>query len=317
MKKNIFLNFSVSTLLVLVIFACSQERLTPLVQVGVGTEKIVDFNPVYEYNNMESLQKPIEKVTISSRADIPYTTKKGSIIWIYEENLKDQNGKKVSYPYDLEIIELLTYKDIILFNKPTTSNNLVLSTGGALYVQPVKDKQNLLMAKRPRIDFFGIKSDPEMRLFYQEKAKEGGVSGDRMTWVLAGEGPGRPLDSLSIDRQKVYQIFPAKYGWINCDKFANFQGEKTKITISSTYPELKSIMIFLVIPRITSVIAVYDGKSLELPVGEKIKLVAVAKSVEKEYYASFKEIVIEKDMQINIKLSPTTEADYLANLEKL
>ncbi len=317
MKKNIFLNFSVSIALIFGVFACSQERLTPLVQAGVGTEKIVDFNPVYNYNNMESLQKPIEKVTINSRADIPYTTKKGTKIWIYEENLKDQNGKKVGYPYDLEIIELLTYKDMILYNKPTTSNERILSTAGAIYVQPVKDKQNLSLALKPRIDFFGINIDSKMQLFYQENALNGGVTNDRKTWGRPSEFPKGVSDSLLINGQKFYQIFPAQYGWINCDKFANLTGETTPITISSIYPEIKTMMIFIVIPRLTAVLPVFEGKSVSLPLGEKIKIVAVAKSVEKEFYSSIREITVVKDLTVNLKLSATTEADFLAALEKL
>ena len=315
--KNIFLNFSVAVILIFGVIACSQDRLIPLQQTGVGVEKIVDFNPVYNYNNMESLQKPVEKFTVNSRSDIPYTSKKGTKIWIYEENLRDANGKKVGYPYDLEIIELLSYKDIILYNKPTTSNDRILSTAGAFYVQPKKDKQNLIIEGSPRIDFFGMKIDPEMKLFYEENAIDGGVTNDRKTWGEAREVPGANQGEISINGQKFYQILPGKYGWINCDKFANIEGEKTRLTIESSYPELKSMMIFVVIPRISSVIAVYGGKALELPIGEKVKVVAVAKSVENEFYSSFKDITLDKDMVLKLRLSATTEADFITALEKL
>jgi hypothetical protein len=171
MKTSIITNISLSFLLILLAFGCSQDRLTPLNLEGTGTVKIVDFNPVYNYNVMESLNKSTEKFTINSQTDLPYTTKKGTKIWIYDYNLKTTNGQAVKYPFDLEIIELYTLKDMVIYNKPTMANEQLLSTDGAFYIKAFQNKKELKMGEYPRIDMPSKQTDNAMTLFYEVLAK--------------------------------------------------------------------------------------------------------------------------------------------------
>jgi hypothetical protein len=73
----------------------------------------------------------------------------------------------------------------------------------------------------------------------------------------------------------------------------------------------------MVMPRISSVMGVYDGISGEIPAGETVKIVAVAKSQEGEFYSFFTEIISEKAKVVDLKLAATTEAEFLTKLEKL
>jgi hypothetical protein len=319
MKTSIITNISLSFLLILLAFGCSQDRLTPLNLEGTGTVKIVDFNPVYNYNVMESLNKSTEKFTINSQTDLPYTTKKGTKIWIYDYNLKTTNGQAVKYPFDLEIIELYTLKDMVIYNKPTMANEQLLSTDGAFYIKAFQNKKELKMGEYPRIDMPSKQTDNAMTLFYEVIAKNAGATNDRMTWQKSDfkETPNKQQESIFFTNKAAYQIFPSQYGWINCDKFYNFLGEKVKIEFKSTYPEIKNMMIFMVMPRISSVMGVYDGISGEIPAGETVKIVAVAKSQEGEFYSFFTEIISEKAKVVDLKLAATTEAEFLTKLEKL
>jgi hypothetical protein len=323
MKKSIYTHIGLSFLLLLIVFSCSQDRLTPLNLEGTGTEKIVDFNPVLNYNVMESLNKSTEKFTINSQTDLPYTTKKGTKIWLYDYNLQSSTGQAVKYPFDIEIIELFTLKDMVLYNKPTMSNEQLLSTDGAFYIKAFQNKKELKMGIYPRIDIPSKQTDNAMTIFYEVLAKNAGLTNDRMTWQKSDFLPidngvqQRQAEAILFGNKNAYQIFPSQYGWINCDKFYNFLGEKTKIEFKSTYPEIKNMMIFMVIPRINSVLAVYDGVSAEIPIGETVKVVAVAKSVEGEYYTYFTDFTSASGKIIDFKLSASTEADFLAKLDKL
>jgi hypothetical protein len=320
MKTSIFTNLFLSIFIFTLVLGCSQDRLTPLNLEGTGTEKIVDFNPVYNYNVMESLNKSTEKFTINSQTDLPYTTKKGTKIWIYDYNLKTANGQPIKYPFDLEIIELYTLKDMVLYNKPTMSNELLLSTAGAFSIRAFQNKKELSMGEYPRIDMPSKNMDKAMTLFYEVPAKDRGATEDRVTWQVSDfrENPnGKQQESIFSGNQSAYQIFPKQYGWINCDKFVNFLGEKTKVTFKSSYPEIKNMMVFMVLPRLNSVMSVFGGVSGEIPVGEEVKLVAVAKSAEGEFYSFFTNFNSNASQVIDIKLSATTEADFLAKLDKL
>jgi hypothetical protein len=314
MQNSILLKLCFSVTILFTVLSCSQNRITPSDVKGTGTEKIVDFNVVYNYNVMESLLKTQQKYTVNSITDLPIKTKKGTSLWIYDYNLKTANGQVVKYPFDVDIIELYTLKDMVLYNKPTMSGDLLLSTAGAIYINPSQNQVALKIGEFPRFDMPTAQTDPNMTIFYEIM-----TDNERRTWRKSDfrETNNKQQEGIFFTNKQAYQIFPSQYGWINCDKFYNFLGEKVKIEFKSTYPEIKNMMIFMVMPRISSVMGVYSGMSGEIPAGETVKIVAVAKSTEGEFYSYFTEIISEKNKIVELKLTETTEAEFLGKLDKI
>jgi hypothetical protein len=293
-------------------YACSIDRTLLPEKDDIKTKT---FENSYNISLFTKQKLTPTKITIKNTNQLPITTKKGTKIWVYDYDFLTSGNKIPQYPIDLEIIELYTLKDIILYEKPTTSYDRILTTAGAIYWNVLKDGE--ILSKVGNSSYLSIpaqKTDAEMWLFY------GNYDGrEAFTWT--------PADTIrqanTIERpiifanKAAYEIFPDRLGWINCDKFYEYNGEKTTIKFTSEYPNLDAIKIFIVFPNINSVIQVWDGESLQCPVGETAKIIAIAETKENEVYAFFKDITVEANHKIEIKLEKTTEQEVLSALERL
>jgi hypothetical protein len=271
---------------------------------------------------LSKLAEKTSKYTINSTTDLPIVTAKGTKIWVYEFNVTNSNGTQARYPYDVEIVEMFRLGDMVLHQKPTTSFGNILVTAGALYFNVSKDGKSLIANQSlpPQINVIPQlqKLDTSMRLFYGTLDRQ-----EQFTWIAA------PIDSTRNPTQQKenppplvfglqqYQLFPRNFGWINCDKFLNSPLPRTSVKFTSVFPKLESIIVFMVFPDIKSVIRVWNGNSLEVPIGEKVKIVAVAQTEEKEVFSMFKDITVAKDQVVEIKVIKTEEKDFLDALQKL
>ena len=320
------LHFLLKTLLVgifaISIYSCSKDRLIPI-EVDTVAEEVNPFkDKVFEYPyNLPLLPKlasKAEKLRINSVNDLPIITKKGTKLWIYESNVRTPQNGSVSYPFDIEIIELYTLKDMLLHRKPTVSFSRMLVTGGAIYLNVSKNGTNLIANAQnlPNISIPTNRPDRNMWLFYGAMDNQ-----DNFTWAEA------PRDTIRNDTIKkvqpifagkgTYELFPKRFGWINCDKFYDYAGEKTSVSFVSPKLGLENIIIFMVFPNINSVIQVYQGKSLDIPVGEDVKIIALAQTKDGEVFAFFKDIKVEKKQTVEIDLKASTDKEVLEVLDKL
>ncbi len=324
MKSHLFLKIFILGIFAISMYSCSKDRLIP-VEVDAVTEEVNPFkDKVFENTrNLSVLSKAASKAnkyTVNSAKDLPITTAKGTKLWIYDYNLWTQQNGLVSYPFDIEIIELYTLKDMILHRKPTTSFNSMLTTGGAIYLN-VRKNGNVLRVNPyspPNISIPAKTVDNAMFLFY-----EGYDKLEQFTWTEAPKdtirqgGNGIDRVPLIIGGKGAYEIFPRQFGWINCDKFASYTGEKTQVSFVSPKVGIENMAIFMLFPNISSVIQVYEGKSLSVPVGEDVKIVVVAQTKDGGVFSFFKDIKVEKQQTVEIDLKETTEKDFLATLDKL
>lgn len=325
MKSHLFLKIVILGIFAISMYSCSKDRLIP-VEVDTVTEEVNPFkDKVFEDTRslsvLSNAASKANKYTVNSAKDLPITTAKGTKIWIYDYNLWTQQNGSVSYPFDIEIIELYTLKDMILHRKPTTSYNNMLTTGGAIYLNVRKNGNTLRVNpySPPNISIPAKKVDNAMSLFYQSYDQS-----EQFTWAAAEIPRDTVIRQDSVKRvplliagKGTYEIFPRQFGWINCDKFASYTGEKTEVSFVSPKVGIENMAIFMVFPNISSVIQVYQGKSLNVPVGEDVKIVVVAKTKEGEVFSFFKDIKVEKQQTVEIDLKETTEKDFLTALEKL
>lgn len=324
MKSHLFLKIFVLGVFAISMYSCSKDRLIP-VEVDAVTEEVNPFkDKVFEdTRNLSVLSNGASKTnkyTVNSAKDLPITTAKGTKLWIYNYNLWTQQYGPVSYPFDIEIIELYTLKDMILHRKPTTSYNSILTTGGAIYLNVRKNGESLSIYpySPPNISIPAKTVDNSMLLFYEDYDRN-----EQFTWLEAPKDTIRQSPNgidrvpLIIGGKTSYEIFPRQFGWINCDKFLSYAGERTQVSFVSPKVGLESVAIFMVFPNISSVIQVYQGKSLEVPVGEDVKIVALAQTKDGLVFSFFKDIKVEKQQTVEIELKETTEKYFLEALDKL
>ncbi|RFS13774.1 hypothetical protein [Emticicia sp. C21] len=304
---------------VLLAIACSKDR-TILLGEETTPKPVEQKDKFVAVNSttFDNLGTQPEKKTIKSDNDLPFVGKQGTSVWLYTRDLKLPNGGAVTYPFDIEVLELFTPKDMILHQMPTVSRGRLLTTAGEVLIKAYKDGKELSInrlnsttinvpAKSGRIDGF-------MELFYGEEAKSGVVD-----WVPADTSRnGTENGGGTIFGEKdMYTIFPSRIGWINCDKFYAFTEAKTAITFTSESPAIEKILIFLYFPDLQSVMQVYGGVSGQVPVGRNVKIVAYAVTEEEQYYSFFLEAAVQDKQKVEIKLNPTTKEALIKYLDTL
>jgi outer membrane protein assembly factor BamB len=303
--------------IVLLAIACSKDRSISLIEEVPPTpieqkDKFVALNAT----TFDKLGTQPQKKTIKSDNDLPFICNQGTMVWLYTRDLKLPNGGAVTYPFDIEVLELFTPKDMILHQMPTVSNGRLLTTAGELLIKAYKDGQELSLN---RINSTQInvpargRTDGFMGIFYGEENKSGVVD-----WVQAdtsrnGNGNGGTI----FGEKESYTIFPTRIGWINCDKFYSFTEAKTAITFTSETPSIEKMLIFLYFPDLQSVMQVYGGVSGQVPVGRNVKVIAYSITEEEQYYSFFQELSVQDKQKIEVKLAPTTKEALLKYLDTL
>ncbi|MBA4849789.1 hypothetical protein [Emticicia sp. BO119] len=315
MKKINLLLFS----FILFAIACSKDR-------SILLDEQTEPTPVDIKDNFIAISSTTfnkfgtqpEKKTIKNDNDLPFVCKQGSRIWLYTRDLKLPDGGAITYPFDIEVLELFTPKDMILHQMPTVSNGRLLTTAGELLIKAYKDGKELSLnrinsttinvpAKSGRVDGF-------MGLFYGEETKAGFVN-----WIQADSsrnGTGNGGGTIYGEKD-MYLIFPSRIGWINCDKFYDFTEAKTTISFSSETPSIEKILIFLYFPDLKSVMQVYGGVSGQVPVGRNVKIVAYAVTEKEEYYSFLQDMIVQDKQKVELKLTPTTKDALLKYLDTL
>jgi hypothetical protein len=215
-------------------------------------------------------------------------------------------------PFQIVFVDLLKLKDMVLFNKPTMAGDSILTTGGAMYFDMIRDKKSIPVSEiEPIVVLKSKNAVLGMSIYYETKLSDG-----KKTWEI---DPKTKIETLNSDKDSVsYKFQPTKFGWINVDKLYQIPGEKTSITFKSQYLDIKYINIMLAFPSIQSVIRVpSSGVSTQLPVGEKAYLIAISVSKSKEFFVHFEKIEIKKNQTIDLLLKPTTKKELEDVLDKI
>ncbi|GAB3511327.1 hypothetical protein [Emticicia fontis] len=303
----------------LLAIACSKDR-TILLEEETSPTLVEQKDKFVSPTNssFDKLGTQPEKKTIKSDNDLPFIGKQGTRVWLYTRDLKFPDGGAITYPFDIELLELFSPKDMILHQMPTVSNGRLLTTAGEVLIKAYKNGQELTVsrinstqinvpAKSGRIDGF-------MDLFYGEETKAGFIN-----WVQADTSrvPGVGNGGTIFGQNERYTIFPSRIGWINCDKFYYFTEAKTAITFTSANPSIDKILIFLYFPDLQSVMQVYGGISGQVPVGRNVKMIAFAITEDEQYYSFLQETVVQDKQKTEIKLTPTTKEDLMKYLDGL
>lgn len=302
-------------------FSCSKDRITPLRTETPATETKDSTDEIFLSSSHEVLERfaatPTSKV-INKPSDMPFIGKEGTEVYAYENTFVLPNGQFAAFPIKLEVIELFTPKEMILNQMPTVSDGRLLTTAGEINIKAYKDGQELRLNpwSSMRVVVPSTSVDNSMSLFYGTPQPDGTVN-----WVEAefreGEGQDSSRFSRIIPSKENYQIFPTQIGWINCDKFYSYTGAKTKVRFTSIKPKITSIIKFLYFDNIKSVVQVYGDESLEVPVGEHVKLICIASKTNGELYSYTSEFNVQQDQVVDVKVVKTTEDNFLAYLSSL
>jgi hypothetical protein len=301
--KHSFKFVALISLLALALVNCSKDRIQP---------------PVNTYGSLNQFysthRQPEQEYIITSDGQCPLIAQNGLRLCLGRQQLMMPNGDSVQLPYSIKIIELYTAKDMILYNMPTVSGGDLLTTGGQVRIRTFKGTDSLQL--RSGQSYFAqvpaVNPTSSMSIFY-------GVSSNGIIdWssTVAG-GSGGP-SNIAIDSSNTfYNLTLPAQGWINCDYFYNYPGQKTQVGFSSSTDDLTNVAKFLWFPNINSLMQVYDDISGDVPVNEPVKIVCFAMDASGNMHSFYQEITIGNNQIVDVTLTPTSENDLLTLLGNL
>lgn len=275
----------------------------------------------------DKLKKEPTLSEISNSGNLPFIGPEGTKAWIYSENLLDENNNPVSYPYQIEILELYSPKDMILYNVPTVSNGEALVSGGEFRIRAFKDGKRLKANPNINIEITVPTAEPDfnMGLFF------GTETNNSVNWQQAEQitltNPNDSTQGNRIDTSNFVTINKDSYGvntnqlnWINCDYFYSNNGPKTPITFISndTTKPIESIIKYIYLPELNSIMNAYGTTSGEIVIGLEAIVVALAADTKGDAYFFLSEkFIIADNQQVDIIVEKATDESIKTALDGL
>lgn len=263
---------------------------------------------------------------------------RGTEITFPADAFVDGDGNVVSGEVQVGIIEILTKKDLLLSGVATESNGQLLESGGELYIEALQNGDTLhlnpandlwstnpVQVKLPR----NTDADPNgMILFKQGPRYDGGLlDDDSFTWLVFNESPQAMVQPYS------YDFTIPSFGWINVDKFLGYPpNQLTYVHVRLTPGSasgLQDVAVMMVFEDLNAVIGLNYDPAMQwfgtesfsltpnLPIGESISVVVIAKDAQDNlYFAKQEGMTIAANDLYTLTPQPATpqDIDWLNNL---
>ncbi len=316
MKKHLLL---VTLLIIGTTFFSCKKKYT-VVPPPTPTSSIHDS---INFNRGESVQT----FTVNGGAGGDFVTEKGIKFHIPYYSFRDALGDTVLGTVTVDIIEILDPSDMILQNRPTTSDNRVLVTGGQFKVDFTVNNSPVTLGDS--VIYVEVPTDipsPNMILFDGTEDATGFVN-----WIPVTDDIGvttsTPVTADTVNGlvQNYYSVVidSTNANWINCDYFYNSVNSQTSITLN--LPERHNntnTFFFIHFNDIQSVMAGYfNGDQFvtpgTIPVGSNVTLVIISE-IDGNYYSEFaSNITVSNGHTSSVTPNPTTYADMLNSIVNL
>jgi hypothetical protein len=187
-------------------------------------------------------------------------------------------GQVVTGKIHAELFVIKKKGDMVLMNKPTTSNGQMLVSAGEIFIRLKKDGQDVNLAPGAKISirYSDLPINPLMKLFFGEELLNG-----QFNWVPNND----TLTNFIGYGQQVYEITTNHLRWINLDYFYDTTGiSRSNISLQLPFNYTNAnTTAFVVFKDIRSVIrmnAVVNEKrfvSGKLPNGKAAWVVVISK----------------------------------------
>lgn len=255
----------------------------------------------------------------------PVVTPRKTVLIFPPNSLENYQGEVANGVVEIELLELLTKGEILLYGIPTNSRDKLLYSGGEFHISATQNGQPLRLRSGMQVriltDVQGETPNPRMELFYGVKEADDFGRDSIYTWEEADNTPGT-WDNVTVrewvavaDSQQIitgfgYQCFSDSLRWINFDVFADIpEDQKTDVcvTLPDEYGNVNT-MVFLVFNDLNAVINLpgnpetlqfcnYYTKFLQLgiPIGASVTFVVISEQGEDCYFFALVTSVIVDD----------------------
>jgi hypothetical protein len=224
----------------------------------------------------------------------------------------NSTGQAVTGKVNVEALLIKDKGDMVLMNKPTSSNGQLLVSGGEIFISLNQNGQQLQLAPNAKVylRYADAVPNPQMKLFYGDETNP-----QQFNWV-----PG--FDSIRAGNQ-FYDIVSSKLRWINCDYFYDTTGT-VRSTVSAYLPfnyTNANTETFLVFKNIRSVLGMYGDVAEKRFISTKVpnNLAATVVAISKQgndYFLGKEQITTGVNVTAgNQKVSLTPVKTSLADIK--
>lgn len=254
------------------------------------------------------------------------TGEEGTKVTFPENAFTTIDGTPVTGTVSIELKEIYDKSDMVLSERPTSSDGKLLISGGEIFINATANGQELQLAENTSILVELATTDLEEGMGLFTGSEEDSV----FDWTPV------PIDSSQVvvndsnwvnDTIPTYYYDPSHYifstnrlQWINCDRFYYSTNNANLSITCSGEPSINDTRVYLIFKDIHSVLQPSAYNSIfnagDLPVGQEVTIVALGIKEGKEYFAS-KDITIDTDVTVNLDLMQSSESEIKAALENL
>jgi hypothetical protein len=247
-----------------------------------------------------------KKVSANSSSIIFLTTTQGTNLRFPANAFVTKAGVPVTGDVNIEVQEISDPMNMILANKPTVSNGVLLESGGEFYIRVTKGNEVLKLAPNAFVNVDINKNLTGMSVFNGAPQADGSVN-----WVQ-NTNTGNFVFPDSLGKTK---MFADSVEWINCDKFYNDPTISYSV-LPGNCPLIDSTKIYLHLTGRNTVMSFpKNGISNQL-IAAPATIVAICVK-EGTLYTSVMSVVLQDGKSVTLQFSPSTEEALKKKLKDL
>ena len=294
--KTIKLLFGTLLIISVVLFACKKKDPDVIVLPPINNPTPTSSISTFFDNNLES---EIQTFTINPSTDYMVTGINGTTLFFNANTFEDMNGYTVSGLIEIEMIETQSNKEMLLWNRPTTTTDgQLLISGGIVYVNVSQGGNQLSINDNAPIqvsvpsdnyiamDYFTGSEDNNGRFGWELDDTDTVTTNTADTTNWNPNGGGLFTFDFTID----------SIGWINCDIFYGTGDPLTgvQVELPDSFNGTNSA-VFIYYSNLNSVASLYDydedgvfdlgGWSYATPIGQNISFIVISEINGSFYYA--------------------------------
>ena len=324
-------NFSFSLVVifsVLFFFSCKKETETIILPSNINTTpNSSQINKFFEDN----LDEATQTINVNSSASNQSISSDKGIVYTFGSNtFINTLGNPVSGSFNIELVEALTKKEMMLLNRPTfTHSGRLLVSGGVVYLNATQNGQQLsINDSDPVMVSIPTNNDIPMDFFDGSFDNQGGFGWDESeddTVITNTNGNGQ--DTTFFEDFFSFDFEIDSIGWINCDYFYNSADPLTQVEVvlPDTFNGDNSA-VFIYYSDINSVASLSDydtdgtfdlGASYSTPVGMEVTFVVISESDGTFFYNFVTTTITQDHVEVISALTSVTEAELEVLLNNL
>jgi hypothetical protein len=296
---------------------------TPIQGTGNNNDTVLDVSSKEQIDNLlETIAPATQSFTVDASSPIQIVGEQGFRFNFPANSFVDANGDAVTGNVEVKLLEITNKTQMLATGITTVSGNTLLISGGMFDVQVSQGGKELSLAPgrqfTVRIPNDGD-PDPSMQLF---RGEETGDEENPIRW-------NEDVDSSwvnSQERDSFYNINLNFLRWCNLDKYMGQGLDLTKLSVKLPKNFTNSnTRVFLFIENDNGAVTLFGDKDLEefntgsyeIPVGFKVKIIALGEIDDEMYYKIVSTTVVDNHSETITEMDKISEDDLEDILKNL